>query len=134
MTILQTRIVIKPRAFEASVEFYEKGLGLCRAREWGRPPARGVVYFIGGGFLELVDSVAPEPVSGCSLWLQVPDLKTIAVHLEALGKAIDEAPELKPWGLRQMALRDPDGLRIILVEVPPEHPLRRDVRLLELAQ
>jgi hypothetical protein len=27
-----------------------------------------------------------------------------------------------------MWLADPDGTRIVLVEVPPEHPLRRDPR------
>jgi hypothetical protein len=34
-------------------------------------------------------------------------------------------PELKPWGLREMTVRDPDGLTLIFVEVPPEHPRRR---------
>jgi hypothetical protein len=27
-----------------------------------------------------------------------------------------------------MWLHDPDGLAIVLVEVPPDHPLRRDPR------
>jgi len=27
--------------------------------------------------------------------------------------------------LREMQLRDPDGLRIVIVEVPKNHPLRR---------
>src|SRR5512133_1534424 len=29
------------------------------------------------------------------------------------------------WGLFEMVARDPDGLALVLVEVPPEHPLRR---------
>jgi hypothetical protein len=29
-----------------------------------------------------------------------------------------ELPTDKPWGLREMQVRDPDGLRIVTVEVP----------------
>jgi hypothetical protein len=30
-----------------------------------------------------------------------------------------------PWGLREMWIEDPDGMRLVLVEVPELHPLRR---------
>jgi hypothetical protein len=33
--------------------------------------------------------------------------------------------EGKPWGLIEMVARDPDGLAIFIVEVPPHHPQRR---------
>jgi hypothetical protein len=36
-----------------------------------------------------------------------------------------ELPTDKPWGLREMQIRDPDGLRIVIVEVPENHPLRQ---------
>jgi hypothetical protein len=29
------------------------------------------------------------------------------------------------WGLLEMTMRDRDGLALIFVEVPPEHPRRR---------
>ena len=35
---------------------------------------------------------------------------------------------LEPWGLVEAWVDDPDGLRIHLVEVPDDHPLRRDLR------
>jgi hypothetical protein len=38
---------------------------------------------------------------------------------------IIELPTDKPWGLREMQVRDPDGLGIVIVEVPEIHPLRR---------
>jgi uncharacterized glyoxalase superfamily protein PhnB len=41
------------------------------------------------------------------------------------GVEIIEPPTDKPWGLREMQIRDPDGLRIVIVEVPETHPLRR---------
>ncbi|CAM5671563.1 hypothetical protein STENM36S_08115 [Streptomyces tendae] len=33
-------------------------------------------------------------------------------------------PVKEPWGLVEMWIADPDGTRIVLVEVPAEHPLR----------
>ena len=47
---------------------------------------------------------------------------------ELPASALVRAPVLEPWGLIEMWLRDPDGMAVALVEVPPEHPLRRDPR------
>jgi uncharacterized glyoxalase superfamily protein PhnB len=37
---------------------------------------------------------------------------------------IVEPPIDKPWGLREMRVQDPDGVKLIIVEVPKDHPLR----------
>jgi hypothetical protein len=37
---------------------------------------------------------------------------------------------VEPWGLTELWIEDPDGVRIVLVEVPADHPLRRDPRSL----
>jgi hypothetical protein len=37
-------------------------------------------------------------------------------------------PQLEPWGLVELWIEDPDGVSIVLVEVPEDHPLRRDQR------
>ena len=34
-------------------------------------------------------------------------------------------PVTEPWGLREIWVRDPDGLRLAVIEVPADHPLRR---------
>jgi hypothetical protein len=39
--------------------------------------------------------------------------------------AIDAPPARMPWGLDEMWIRGPDGERLVLVEIPAEHPLRR---------
>jgi len=41
------------------------------------------------------------------------------------GCGILREPRREPWGLLEMWIADPDGVRICLVEVPEEHPLRR---------
>jgi uncharacterized glyoxalase superfamily protein PhnB len=59
------------------------------------------------------------------LWLQVRDVDAVGHVLEEAGVDNVEPPTDKPWGLREMQIRDPDGLRIVIVEVPETHPLRR---------
>lgn len=53
------------------------------------------------------------------------DLHAVRERLAERGVPIEEEPEVKPWGLFEMVARDPDGLALVFVEVPPEHPLRR---------
>jgi len=105
--------------------FYEEQLGLVRYRDWG-DPVSGVVYFLGGGYLELTrggdDDAAP---AGFRLWLQVADLDAAIAELADRGVTIDEAPERKPWGLLEATVHDPEGTEIVIVETPVDHPLRR---------
>src|SRR5262249_28261659 len=49
-------------------------------------------------------------------------------RLAAAGVRVLRAPVTEPWGLIEMWIEDPDGVRIVLVEVPPDHQLRRDSR------
>lgn len=128
MHVLQSRVLLRPADFGASVEFYERRLGLVRYREWGRPGHRGVVYFLGGGYLELNEAGAGPPPQGVRLWLQVADAAAVHAELLAADVAVEEPPERKPWGLIEMAIVDPDGLGLVIVETPPDHPLRRDTR------
>ena len=60
-----------------------------------------------------------------ALWLQVRDLA--AAQRELAAHVVREARQ-EPWGLHEMWVADPDGTRIVLVQVPPEHPIRRDRR------
>jgi hypothetical protein len=86
---------------------------------------RGVVFFLGGGFLELSGSSRTEASGSIGLWLQVRDVDASGQELKNAGVDIIELPTDKPWGLREMHIRDPDGLSIVIVEVPETHPLRR---------
>jgi len=116
---------MRPADMDHSVAFYEDGLELVRYREYGRRPHRGIVYFLGGGYLELSEGGHDDPPHGVRLWLQVADARAAQEHLVARGIAIDAPPERKPWGLIEMELRDPDGLGLVVVETPADHPLRR---------
>lgn len=126
MEILSSRVLLHPRDFAVSLRFYRETLGLAVFREWGAEgePGHGVVFFTGGGYLELSNHSDEVPTGKLELWLQVPTVDATHDELVAAGVTIDEAPVDKPWGLREMRLRDPDGVQIVIVQVPDTHPLR----------
>jgi predicted enzyme related to lactoylglutathione lyase len=125
MEVLSSRVLLRPSDFDRTRAFYEGVLGLRIYREYGSGRSRGVVYFLGGGFLEVSGAAPPADRGRISLWLQVPDLAAAAADLRGAGVEILAGPERMPWGLLEMWIRDPDEVRIVLVEVPPDHPLRR---------
>ena len=53
MEVLSSRVLLRPTDFECSFRFYAESLGLHVYRECGSGSTRGVVFFLGGGFLEL---------------------------------------------------------------------------------
>jgi catechol 2,3-dioxygenase-like lactoylglutathione lyase family enzyme len=122
--VLSSRVLLRPSDFERSRRFYEETLGLHIYREFASRTGRGIVFFLGSGFLELSGLAPPAERGRVSLWLQVPDLAETHRALAAEGVEILEGPARKPWGLDEMWIADPDGVRIVLVEVPPDHPLR----------
>jgi predicted enzyme related to lactoylglutathione lyase len=127
--VLSSRVLLRPTDFAASMRFYEEAIGLVRFREWGSAPARGVVYFLGGGRLELSESGTGAADPGTvRLWLQVADAGAAYEELLDKGVAVAAPPERKPWGLIEMVVHDPDGLPLVIVETPADHPLRRDTR------
>jgi predicted enzyme related to lactoylglutathione lyase len=125
MEVLSSRVLVRPTDFQRSFRFYAESLGLHVYREWSSGSTRGVVFFLGGGFLELSGYSRTETSESVDLWLQVRDVDVVGYELEEAGVDIIEPPTDKPWGLREMQIRDPDGLKIMIVEVPEAHPLRR---------
>ena len=124
MEVLSSRVLLHPADLDRSISFYATTLGLPIYREFGSGADRGVVFFIGGGFLEVSgrSATGPGPIA---LWLQVRDLATCHRELTSLGVPVLDPPARRPWGLDEMWIADPDGVRIALIEVPPDHPLRR---------
>lgn len=129
MEVLSSRILLRPVDPVASQRFYRDVLGLAVFREFGPPDRPGLVFFLGGGLLEVSGQGAPDGARpGTALWLQVRDVEAEHQRLLAAGAAVTREPRREPWGLVEMWLADPDGIAIGLVEVPADHPLRRDQR------
>ncbi|MFF4910249.1 VOC family protein [Streptomyces sp. NPDC001260] len=122
--VLSSRTLLQPSDPERSRRFYGEQLGLAVHREFGTGPDRGTVYFLGGGFLEVSGRSEAPPSPAVRLWLQVEDADAAHEELRAKGVRIVRPPVREPWGLIEMWIEDPDGTRIVLVEVPADHPLR----------
>ncbi|MEU3983587.1 VOC family protein [Streptomyces sp. NPDC026672] len=122
--VLSSRVLLRPTDPERSRFFYGEQLGLAVHREFGTGAERGTVYFLGGGFLEVSGRSRTPSAPALRLWLQIEDAAAARDELLARGVGIERDPVREPWGLIEMWTRDPDGTRIVLVEVPADHPLR----------
>lgn len=124
MEVLNSRVLLKPVDHETTVAFYRDTLGLAIYREF----PGGTVFFLGPGLLEVVGSGGVGTNPDMSVWLQVRDLSATVAELRARGVGVLREPKQEPWGLYESWIADPDGNRIVLVEIPADHPLRVDVR------
>src|SRR5262249_10584768 len=122
MEILASRMLIRPADYERSLRFYRDKLGLAIAREYGV----GTVFFAGQSLIELAGH--GEPNAGGTLWLQVRDVYATQDELKGRGVNITREARQEPWGLHELHVTDPDGVTLIFVQVPRNHPLRRDNR------
>lgn len=126
--VLSSRILLCPADVSRSQHFYRDVLGLAVYREFGSAAHPSVVYYLGSGFLEVSGHSADGAGGSMMIWLQVRDIHAEHVRLAAADVRILREPVTEPWGLIEMWIEDPDGVRIVLVEVPADHPLRRDRR------
>jgi len=129
MDVLSSRVLLRPSDLDRSQRFYRDTLGLAIHRQFGSPEAPGLVFFLGNGFLEVSGRSSAPPGDALALWVQVRDVRAEHRRLLDLGVPVLREPRQEAWGLLEMWLADPDGVRIVLVEVPEDHPLRRDHRV-----
>lgn len=128
--VLSSRVLLRPADLGRSRRFYRDVLGLAVFREFGSATDPSVVFFLGQGLLEVSGQAAGTAGNSVLIWLQVRDVRAEHERLAAAGARILREPAAEPWGLTEMWIEDPDGVRIVLVEVPADHPLRRDPRSL----
>lgn len=124
MEVLSSRVLIRPRDLDRSHRFYGETLGLAVFREFGAGDGPGIVYFAGGGLIEVAGGSDERPSSATQLWFQVRDVDDVHRGLVEKGVTVLREPRDEPWGLREMWIADPDGIRIAIVQVPEDHPLR----------
>ena len=126
MEILASRMLIRPADYERSLAFYRDKIGLAIWREYGA----GTVFFAGQSLIELAGHGRDGTVGTFpgAIWLQVRDIYETERELSEREVPIAREARQEPWGLHEMHVVDPDGITLIFVQVPPEHPLRRDTR------
>ncbi|MEE4021667.1 VOC family protein [Gordonia sp. PKS22-38] len=128
MEVLSSRVLLRSADPERLQTFYRHRLKLAVAREY----PGGVVFLAGNGLIEvpahMSDDVGTGGGADAALWLQVRDMSAAETELRAADVDIVREARTEPWGLVEMHIADPDGRTIILVEIPADHPLRRDTR------
>jgi predicted enzyme related to lactoylglutathione lyase len=122
--VLSGRVLIRPHDLDRSTAFYAEVLRLPIYRTY----PGGTVFFLGQGFVEVSGRGEPGRGANLELWMQVEDLPATLGELASRGVMPDREARREPWGLDEAWISDPDGTRIVLVEIPADHPLRTDVR------
>ncbi|WP_459679393.1 VOC family protein, partial [Rhodococcus sp. no. 34] len=125
MEILSSRTILRPSEYERTLSFYRDTLGLAIAREY----PGGTVFFAGQGLIEVAaHGGTGEGGFRGAIWLQVRDLTAVQTELVLAGVKIAREARQEPWGLHEMWIADPDGTPIVMVQIPEDHPIRRDSR------
>src|SRR5262245_4017134 len=122
MEILASRMLIRPVDYQRSLRFYRDQLDLAIARDYGA----GTVFYAGQSLIELAGHGPPS--AGGTMWLRVRDVYATEEELKGRDVEVARAARQVPGGLHEMQIVDPDGVLLIFVQVPENHPLRRDTR------
>lgn len=108
------QLCILVRDMDVMEAWYERVLGLPSDKE-------SLVHlsFHGQGAVLTLwqDGCAGEGERLC-LGITVADVDTECARLEALGIRPEEPPTLRPWGAKNLILRDPEGNRVYLRSFP----------------
>ena len=117
---------IQTHRFDESLRFYAEGLGLrpgplpsVLRTPAGEPVRAAWLYDAGGNpIVHLIrraggDDTAPAPAHFDHLALACEDLEGFAARLGALGHAFERV-SYPQYGIEQLVLRDPNGIKIEL--------------------
>lgn len=124
MEVLSSRMLLRPADYARTLAFYRDTLGLAIAREY----PGGTVFFAGQSLIEIAGHGRPADATdgfAGALWLQVRDVYATQEELRARGVTIAREARQEPWTLHEMHVVDPDGIMLIIVQIPQDHPLRR---------
>ncbi|RMH76828.1 MAG: VOC family protein [Actinomyces sp.] len=112
------RVLYTSDAYEESVAFYTRRLGLEVVASWDDHGRGTIVAATDGGEIEIFagDGTA-EPPRGVALAWEVDDVDERFRTLAARGVEFLSPPTDQPWGHRNATLAGPDGLTITLFTV-----------------
>ena len=118
-----TRVMIKVKDYRKSFEFYKNTLGLKMSQSWQRKDSWGALFSVGGPIIEIIWFPSGPGLDDCNYLmerdklevdLEVNDVDILHRRLMTSGITVVDSPHDVPWGFRQFAIKDPDGLRIVL--------------------
>jgi predicted enzyme related to lactoylglutathione lyase len=103
------RVVVPSACFDESVRFYGEQLGRPVTKEF---PGGRIFGFGDQARVEILDEQdAPPSSTVCAM--AVDDVDELASSLRAAGVEIVDGPVDQPWGHRNLAVVDPNGVRLV---------------------
>jgi predicted enzyme related to lactoylglutathione lyase len=103
------RVVVTSARFDESVRFYGEQLGWPVTKEF---PGGRIFGFGTQARVEILDEHdAPRSSTMCAM--AVDDVDELATSLRAAGVEIVDGPTDQPWGHRNLAVVDPNGVRLV---------------------
>jgi catechol 2,3-dioxygenase-like lactoylglutathione lyase family enzyme len=93
----------------AAVEFYTTRLGFKSAFTWGDPPTMAGVNL--GRVQLFLEQGTPSP-QGCSVYFVIGNADQLYEFQRASGVEVLEAPDDRPYGLRDYTVKDLHGYRL----------------------
>jgi lactoylglutathione lyase len=108
------RFELFPRCLEHFVVFYTSVLGFAVStqRDGYVAVQRGSVRIGASLTADAVSQRARRPPTGVELVLEVADLEAEEAAVLGAGWPLEEPIQLRPWGLRDFRILDPDGYYI----------------------
>lgn len=124
---IASRHILAVQNLRRSTDYWVNVLGFTR--DFG-DESDGWSWLSRGGFRVGLGECASEPAAGTLgdhsyvAYVTVDDVDAVYGELQARGAMIARAPETKPWGMREFALKTPDGHRMTFgADVGPVPPL-----------
>lgn len=121
----EIRIAITVDNFDASVDFYQHGLGLKFGEKW-QDNGNGQLFRAGKAGLEIFDQAYAAEVDQVEtgkrtsgkirLALEVEDLKASIKNAIKHGATMVHEPVQTPWGDLNARIQAPDGMQITLFQ------------------
>ncbi|MDR1096074.1 MAG: VOC family protein [Spirochaetaceae bacterium] len=125
-------LAITVKDMKKSLDFYTGALGFKKAFEIPEPgtgkPWINYLFIGGGQFIELFyDGVKDNPWSeelrGFNhICLQVDDIHAVVERVKAAGVEVTDGPKQGSDANWQAWIRDPDGIRVELMQIDPQSP------------
>lgn len=139
MDIRQFRVVIHAKNFDRTAAFYGDVLGLPRLQSWEREDARGDLFQVGAGVVEVIGRPRSDAGRG---WDEIYDYQgphhklTLTLVVPSAEKAYQEL-QLRnrniPGGLRHtedgtliFETHDPDGVHVVFRQAEPAAARQHD--------
>jgi catechol 2,3-dioxygenase-like lactoylglutathione lyase family enzyme len=103
-----------------TVRYFEQTLGFRQQWIWGDPPVYAGIR-AGGALLylthdpELATTIRERRLAP-DIFLWVSDIDSVYAHHRASRADITEELSVRPWGVRQYVVREPNGYRLKVAE------------------